>query len=78
MAQLQFLRYRDGKIDGYPSRLHYTTDYWFNGEKKGILKVVTKEIFGENNVKEIPKPINFMTKHRDSYKHLKTNDNNLA
>ncbi|MDP1676197.1 MAG: DUF1460 domain-containing protein [Bacteroidota bacterium] len=77
MAQLQFLRYREGKIDGYTSRLHYTTDYWFNGEKKGIMKVVTKEIFGEKNVVEIPKPINFMTTHRDSYKHLKTNDENL-
>lgn len=77
MEQLTFLRYRDGKINGYPSRLHYTSDYWFNGEKKGIMKVVTKDIFGQNNVKEIPKPINFMTTHRDSYKHLKTNDDNL-
>ncbi|HAP37163.1 MAG TPA: DUF1460 domain-containing protein [Bacteroidetes bacterium] len=77
MAQLQFLRYRDGKINGYTSRLHYTTDYWYNGEKKGILKVVTKDIFGEKNVVEIPKPINFMTTHRASYKHLATNDDNL-
>ena len=69
-AQLQFFRYRDGKIDGYPSRLHYTTDYWYNAEKKGIMKLVTKEIFGEKNVAEIPRPINFMTTHRDSYKHL--------
>jgi hypothetical protein len=76
MAQLQYLRYRNGKIDGYTSRLHYTTDYWFNAEQKGILKVVTKEIFGEKNVKEIQRPINFMTTHRDSYKHLKTNDGN--
>jgi hypothetical protein len=77
MAQLQFLRYRDGKIDGYTSRLHYTTDYWFNGEKKGILKVVTKDIFGEKNVAKIQRPINFMTTHRKSYKHLATNDANL-
>lgn len=76
MAQLQFLRYRDGTIDGYTSRLHYTTDYWFNGEKKGIMKVVTKDIFGEKNVVEIPKPINFMTTHRQSYKHLAANDAN--
>lgn len=76
-AQLQFLRYRDGKIDGYPSRLHYTTDYWYNAEKKGIMKLVTKEIFGEKNVAEIPRPINFMTTHRDKYKHLATNDSNF-
>lgn len=77
-AQLQFLRYRDGKIDGYPSRLHYTSDYWYNAEKKGILKLVTKEIFGEKNVVEIPHPINFMTTHRDKYKHLATNDSNYV
>ncbi|MDD8018831.1 MAG: DUF1460 domain-containing protein [Bacteroidota bacterium] len=76
-AQLQFLRYRDGKIDGYPSRLHYTTDYWFNAEKKGILKVMTEEIFGKKNVAEMPKPINFMTTHRDTYKHLAANDDNF-
>lgn len=74
--QLQFLRYRDGKIDGYPSRLHYTTDYWHNAEKKGILKIVTKDIFGEKNVELIPKPINFMTTHRDTYMHLAHNDAN--
>lgn len=76
MAQLQFLRYRNGSINGYSSRLHYSTDYWYDGEKKGILKVVTKEIFGEKNVVEIPKPINFMSTHRESYKHLKSDDNN--
>ena len=78
MAQLQFLRYRDGKIDGYPSRLHYTTDYWYNAEKKNILKVMTKEIFGEKNVTEIQRPINFMTSHRDKYKHLADNDGNFT
>lgn len=77
VAQLQLLRYRDGKINGYPSRLHYTTDYWHNAEKKGILKIVTKEIFGEKNVVEIPKPINYMTAHRDKYKHLAGNDINF-
>ena len=76
-AQLQFLRYRDGKIDGYPSRLHYTTDYWHNAEKKGILKIVTRDIFGEKNVVEIPRPIDFMTTHRDSYMHLAHNDENF-
>jgi len=77
-AQLQFLRYRNGKIDGYTSRLHYTTDYWYEAEKKGILNVITKEIFGEKNVKKIPKPINFMSTHRTSYKQLATDDANLA
>ncbi len=76
-AQLQFIRYRNGKIDGYASRLHYTTDYWYDAEQKGVLKVVTKEIFGEKNVVQIPKPINFMTAHRTAYKHLAANSANF-
>ncbi len=69
-AQLQFIRYRNGIINGYPSRLHYTTDYWFDNEKRGVLKVVTKELFGEKNLLPIPTPINFMTTHRSAYKQL--------
>ena len=69
-AQLQLIRYRGGIINGYPSRLHYTTDYWFDNEKKGILKVVTKDIFGANNVQLIPTPINYMSTHRSVYKQL--------
>ena len=69
-AQLQFIRYRNGIIDGYPSRLHYTTDYWFDNEKKGVMRIVTKELFGEKNLLPIPTPINFMTSHRSAYKQL--------
>ena len=69
-AQLQLIRYRGGIINGYPSRLHYTTDYWFDNEKRGVLKVVTKELFGEKNLQPIPTPINFMTSHRSAYKQL--------
>ena len=28
--ELQFVRYRGGIIDQYPSRLHYTSDYFFD------------------------------------------------
>ncbi len=69
--QLQYIRYRNGKIDGYSSRLHYTTDYFFENEKKGVLKIVTDEIFPKKAVKEISNTINFMTTHRESYKQLK-------
>lgn len=61
--ELQFIRYRGGIIDGYPSRLHYFSDYIFDNEKKGVLKNVTKAIGG------VPfrKTINFMSTHLDSY-----------
>lgn len=68
--QLTFVRYRGGVINGYPSRLHYTTDYWFDNEKKGVLKVVTGDIADDKNIQKMPKPINFMSTHRASYKQL--------
>jgi hypothetical protein len=67
--ELQFVRYRGGIIDKYPSRLHYTSDYFFDNEKKSVLKNVTKEIGG------VPykKKINFMSTHTDSYLQLREN-----
>ena len=68
--QLQFIRYRGGVIDGYPSRLHYTSDYFFDNEKKGIWRNVTKELGGV----PLKKTINFMSTHPDSYRQLKENE----
>jgi hypothetical protein len=68
--QLTFVRYRGGVINGYPSRLHYTTDYWYDNEKKGVLKVVTRDIADDKNIQPMPKPINFMSTHRSLYKQL--------
>jgi hypothetical protein len=67
MEQLQYIRYRAGKINGYPSRLHYFTDWICDGQKKGIVKDITKGLGG------IPyeKNIDFMTTHRSAYKQLK-------
>jgi N-acetylmuramoyl-L-alanine amidase-like len=68
MEQLQFIRYRNGKINGYPSRLHYFTDWIYDGQKKGIVKDITKSLGG------IPykKKIDFMTTHRSAYTQLKS------
>ena len=62
-AELQGLRYRDGTIDGYPSRLHYTSDWGFENAKAGALKDVTASLGG------LPyeKRIDFMSKHRGAY-----------
>ena len=38
---LQKIRYRDGIIDGYTSRLHYTSDWIENGVRQGLLEDVT-------------------------------------
>jgi N-acetylmuramoyl-L-alanine amidase-like len=70
--ELRRIRYRDGKIDGYPSRLHYFSDWIDNNAAKGIIRNVTEEIGG------VPceKVLNFMSTHPASYKQL-ANDKNL-
>ena len=66
-AELQFIRYRSGVIKGYPSRLHYSSDYFFDNEKKKVLTVITKSIGGVR----YQKTINFMSTHPESYRQLK-------
>ena len=63
---LETVRYKDGRLDGYASRLHYFSEWIANNEQKGLLKDITAEIGG----KEITKDINFMSTHRDLYPFL--------
>jgi hypothetical protein len=66
-AELRFIRYRGGIVNGYPSRLHYFSDYVYDNEKKGVLKNVTKSIGGV----VYKRRIDFMSTHPDSYRQLK-------
>lgn len=65
-AELKKVRYRDGKIDGYSSRLHYFCDWITNNEDKGIVKNITADIGGVSYNKNI----DFMSTHTKSYKQL--------
>lgn len=69
LKELQYVRYRDGKIENYTSRLHYFSDWIFENEKKGIVTDVTKEIGGE----KIKFNVGFMSQNPDKYKMLKNN-----
>jgi len=64
---LRLIRYRQGKIDGYSSRLHYFTDWLHNNENNKILMDVTRRIGGEAKFKKI----DFMTTHAQLYPALK-------
>jgi hypothetical protein len=65
--KLKNVRYRNGKIDGYTSRLHYTTDWIFDNQQKKLVRNLSKEI----GATPYPKEINFMSTHPDSYRQLK-------
>ncbi|PKA98420.1 uncharacterized protein DUF1460 [Flavobacteriaceae bacterium MAR_2009_75] len=68
---LETIRYKDGQLVGYASRLHYFSEWIANNEKKGLIKDITSEIGG----KEIKKDINFMSTHRDLYPFLSEDEN---
>jgi cell wall-associated NlpC family hydrolase len=67
---LKLIRYRQGTINGYSSRLHYFTDWLRDNEKKKILKDVSRQF----DAKAQHKKINYMTTHRTSYPALKSED----
>tara|TARA_Y100001968_G_C19302234_1_gene689721 strand:+ start:142 stop:999 length:858 start_codon:yes stop_codon:yes gene_type:complete len=72
--ELETIRYRNGEMNGYPSRLHYFTEWIRNNEKKGLVKDITKDLGGI----ELEKPINFMGTHRDLYPFLTSDANYQA
>jgi hypothetical protein len=72
VKNLEVIRYKDGALDGYASRLHYFSEWIANNAEKGLLKDITGEIGGE----EITKDIDFMSTHRNLYPFL-TDDVNF-
>ena len=64
--ELSRIRYRGGVIDGYASRLHYFSDWIADGESKGIVRDVTRELGGilDTGV------VDFMSTHPEAYRQL--------
>ena len=71
--ELQTIRYRDEIINGYTSRLHYTSDWIRNNEKKGIIKDITQTLNGII----LPLHINFMSTHPNLYPHLSSHPEDI-
>ena len=62
------MRYRNGRINGYGSRLHYFLEWIEQAEKYGYLRDITSDLGGQ----PIQKNINFMTMHPGLYPALTT------
>lgn len=71
---LQGIRYRNGRIDGYTSRLHYTGDWIYENQRRGMIKDMSAGLGGKYHQKDI----DFMSTHPQSYKHLKDNEANIG
>jgi len=65
------IRYRDGKIENYDSRLHYFCDWITDNQKKGFITDTTKYFGGI----VFQKQIDFMSTHSDLYMQLKSDSN---
>lgn len=64
--QLTTFRYRDGIINGYPSRLHYFSDWFHDNKHKGLIDIISDQI-GDST---LDVAVNFMSTHPKSYKQL--------
>lgn len=72
-SNLQRIRYRDGKIDGYTSRLHYIADWVENGVHQGFLEDAT----AVNSSDTEKLSLFYMSKHPQQYKSLKNSSENV-
>ena len=74
LKELSLIRYRGGELKGYPSRLHYFSDWIFDNIRKKIVYDVTRDIGGL----PIKFPVDFMSQHPSLYMHLKENPNFIS
>jgi hypothetical protein len=75
LDEVRLTRYRDGKLDGYLSRLHYTSDWIFDNERKRVVKNITPALPGAIRM---DKRFDFMSTHPSSYRQLKANPSLVA
>ena len=64
LKALRSIRYRDGRIDGYPSRLHYISEWGIDNARRGNFREITPDYAkAERRVKTI----DFMSRNRNLY-----------
>jgi hypothetical protein len=71
--ELRQIRYRKGIINGYVSRLHYTSDWMFDNVEKGLIENVTYALGGYKWNPEV----SFMSQNADKYPRLKSSPENV-
>ena len=72
-SELKNIRYHEGIIDGYPSRIHYFSDWIHLNNQKQIIRDVSREIGGS----ALNKEINFMSTHPASYRQLSSDSSSV-
>jgi hypothetical protein len=66
LQEVSYTRYRGGKVKDYTSRLHYTTDWFYDNEKKHVVKILSDlpgaEVFEQK--------VGYMSSHPEKYRQL--------
>ena len=66
---LTLLRYRHGNIQGYPSRLHYFTEWILDNQSKGLVKEIQRQKTPFTAIQTVR--TNYMSTHPSAYRALK-------
>lgn len=69
MNALVELRYRGGRIDGYPSRLHYFTDWIDDNTRRGLVSEVQQPVPPFTAVQHVS--VSYMSTHPQAYRALR-------
>ena len=72
VANLEGLRYRGGNLDGYPSRLHYVSDWVVDNSSRGNITEITNR-FDESRTQE--RTLDYMSRHSEQYPALSDSAN---
>lgn len=68
VKELEQIRYRNGKCNGYASRLHYLSEWIIDNTEKGIVKEITTPLAIEES-----RQIDFMSRNSDKYQGIQNN-----
>ncbi len=63
---LEVIRYRGGRLDGYPSRLHYFSEWLSDNSARGRLRLLAGELGGVEDAE----PLSFMSTHPSAYRQM--------
>lgn len=68
IKEVQFTRYRGGKMGDFTTRLHYTTDWFVDNAEKGVVKILAPELPG---AEPFTQKVGIMSEHPENYRQLK-------
>jgi hypothetical protein len=63
---LEEIRYRGGHLEGYPSRLHYFSEWLSDNASRGRLRLLARELGGVPDTE----PLGFMSAHPTAYRQM--------